>query len=77
MTRSMGIDSTKYKFEFTRRWFLNRNLASFREYVYPDWAGKKATYLELGVFEGMSMVWMMQNMKHRLYMHCIKWGYLR
>ncbi len=48
-------------FEFTRNWFLNRNLESFREYVYPEWAGKPSTYLELGVFEGMSLTWMLQR----------------
>ena len=47
--------------EFTRSWFRNRNLSTFREYVYPEMSGKPITYLELGVFEGMSMRWMGQH----------------
>lgn len=49
------------KFQFTRRWFLNRNLATFREHVAPRWAGKQCLYLELGVFEAQSLVWMLQR----------------
>lgn len=48
-------------FQFTRRWFRNRNLSTFQQFVMPEWAGKPIKYLEIGVFEGMSMVWMMQN----------------
>lgn len=59
MTRKMGLLPGDY--EFTRNWFLNRNLESFREYVYSEWAGKPIIYLELGVFEGMSLTWMLQR----------------
>jgi hypothetical protein len=55
----MDLDTTGM--QFTRRWFLNRNLATFREFVHPAWAGKPITYVELGVFEGMSMCWMLQR----------------
>jgi len=51
----------KKELEFTRSWFLNRNLPTFREYIYPEWQGKPITYLEIGVFEGMSLVWMLQH----------------
>lgn len=61
MSDDLGLDRSVHDFHFTRRWFLNRNCATFREYVYPRWAGTPATYLELGVFEGMSMTWMMQR----------------
>lgn len=58
--RHMDIEGIK-RFEFTRGWFRARNLAAFREHVHPAWAGKPVVYLELGVFEGMSMVWMLQR----------------
>lgn len=59
MAREMDIQN-KRKFEFTRKWFLNRNLSTFREHIYPVWKDKPITYLEIGVFEGMSLVWMLQ-----------------
>ncbi len=60
--RKMGIlPIEKHSFQFTRNWFLNRNSATFREFIHPEWSGKPIRYLELGVFEGMSIVWMMQH----------------
>lgn len=60
--RQMGIEAVPgHQFLFTRSWFLNRNLAAFRELILPEWAGKPVTYLEIGVFEGMSMTWMLQR----------------
>ena len=62
MTREMDIiPVTSNPLKFTRRWFLNRNYDTFKKFVYPKWAGKPLTYLEIGVFEGMSMVWMLQH----------------
>ncbi len=58
--RQMDIEDAG-QFKFTRGWFRARNLAAFREHVYPAWAGKPIAYLELGVFEGMSMAWMLQR----------------
>ena len=60
MTRKLCIDTT-HDFQFTHNWFLNRNLSTFREFVLPEWADKPITYLEIGVFEGQSMVWMLQR----------------
>ncbi len=51
----------EHDFQFTRKWFLNRNLPTFRDRIAPVWAGKPIMYLEIGVFEGMSMVWMCQH----------------
>lgn len=60
--RKMGIKPVEgHTFQFTRSWFLNRNLETFKELVLPEWVGKPITYLELGVFEGMSLVWMLQH----------------
>lgn len=62
MTRKMGIqDVPGHKFQFTRNWFCNRNLETFRELIHPEWNGKPIKYLEIGVFEGMSMTWMLQH----------------
>jgi predicted O-methyltransferase YrrM len=46
---------------FTKSWFRRRNMRTFQTYVHPEFAGKPVIYLELGVFEGMSMCWMMRN----------------
>lgn len=50
-----------HEFQFTRKWFANRNLNTFREHVLPEWSGKPILYLEIGVFEGMSLTWMLQK----------------
>lgn len=59
MVREMDLDYSGL--EFTVAWFRKRNLSSFREHVHPQFAGKPTLYLELGVFEGMSMCWMLQK----------------
>ncbi len=61
MARKMDPDRSDYDFKFTRNWFRNRNLSTFRDYIYPHWSGRNIVYLEIGVFEGMSLVWMMQH----------------
>ena len=55
------IDNPNGKFQFTRNWFQKRNLETFREHVLPTWRGKQCLYLEIGVFEGQSLVWMHQH----------------
>jgi hypothetical protein len=61
--RELDIDRTGMN--FTRNWFVKRNLATFREKVHPMFADKPITYLEIGVFEGQSFVWMLQHvLKH-------------
>ncbi len=58
--RQLALDMTGLS--FTRKWFINRNLSTFREFIYPKWAGRdRMVYLELGVFEGMSLSWMFQH----------------
>lgn len=58
--RQLGIENYS-QFSFTRKWFLNRNLPTFRKFVYPRWAAIPCLYLEIGVFEGQSAVWMLQR----------------
>ena len=60
MPRLMDIQDWG-EFEFKRNWFRTRNMVTFREFVLPHWAGQPVTYLEIGVYEGMSLVWMMQH----------------
>lgn len=59
MARQMDLSALGY--QFTRNWHRNRNMQSFREFVHPEWAGKPLTYLEIGVFEGQSLCWMMEH----------------
>jgi predicted O-methyltransferase YrrM len=58
---SRKLDLSPLGYQFTRSWFLNRNLPTFREFVYPEWANKPCTYLEIGVFEGQSLCWMLEH----------------
>lgn len=51
----------RHQFQYTRRWFRHRNQAAFIEHVQPRWEDKPIFYLEIGVWEGMSLAWMMQN----------------
>jgi predicted O-methyltransferase YrrM len=55
------IDRTLHDFQFTKKWFLTRNGSTFMEYILPEWKDRPIFYLEIGVFEGMSLTWMMQN----------------
>lgn len=57
--REKGIINRR-EFRITQKWFLERNRRTFLKYVEPVWAGKPISYLEIGVFEGVSLVWMMQ-----------------
>lgn len=52
--------------EFTRRWFKQRNQKTFDMHILPKFRGKPTTYLELGTFEGASVIWMLHNvLTHR------------
>ena len=57
----LDLEKSLHDFQFSRKWFLRRNRATFEEYVYPEWRGRRASYLEIGVFEGMSLAWMMTH----------------
>lgn len=61
MGRTMDIKPMSHGLHFLKGWFRRRNLATFREFVYPEWSNKKCCYLEVGVFEGQSLVWMLQH----------------
>ncbi len=57
----LNIDRTVHDFQFTHHWFRNKNMETFRKFVLPAWRDEPICYLELGVFEGESMVWMLQH----------------
>jgi len=50
-----------YEYEFTRNWFRRRNKATFEQFVLPVWKDRPITWLEIGVFEGQSTVWVLEN----------------
>ena len=49
-----------------QRWFKKRGLTNFRSFVVPRFLDKKTYYLEIGVWRGDSLVWMLENvLTHR------------
>jgi len=61
MNKASQLNLDKTGLTFTTGWFRNRNQDTFIKYVYPRFSGKPTLYLELGVFEGMSLSWMLQH----------------
>ena len=61
MAREMDLDRIQHSFQLTKRWFATRNLTTFKTYILPEWKDKSCHYLELGVFEGYSLCWMLQK----------------
>lgn len=64
--QSVPIDKTQHDFQFTRKWFRNRNQTTFSTFLLPKFRGRrrrrKPVYLlQIGVYEGMDLVWQMQH----------------
>lgn len=60
--RNIAIDQTVYKFNFGRRWFLRRNQKTFSTFLGRRYSGRFPLYVvQIGVFEGMDLVWQLQN----------------
>ena len=60
---NIGIDKSEYKFKFTRRWFKLRNQVTYSTFLpkrFPPHRPWKV--IQIGVFEGMDLVWQMQNL---------------
>lgn len=58
---NVSINDVK-TFEFTRRWFRNRNQTTFSTYILPRFPGDKPwKAVQIGVFEGMDLVWQFQH----------------
>jgi hypothetical protein len=51
-----------HQFEFTRRWFKTRNQQTWSHFLKEGWGdGRPIRMLQIGVFEGMDLVWCFQN----------------
>lgn len=56
-----------HNFEFTRRWFLSRNLSTWSNFIFPHFVRGEATdtpplnVIQIGVFEGMDLLWLLQH----------------
>lgn len=51
-----------YSYKFTRRWFKNRNQITFSTFLARKFDGSNpVNLLQIGVFEGMDVVWQFQN----------------
>lgn len=60
--QNIPIDMTMHDFRFTRRWFVNRNQKTWSTF-FPRRFSHDAPVrmLQIGVFEGMDLVWCFQN----------------
>ncbi len=59
--RSIPIDYDACDFEFTKRWFRGRNQCTFSTFLPGRFAGKRTRMIQIGVYEGMDLVWCCQN----------------
>ena len=50
-----------YNFEFTRRWFLHRNLTTWSTFLPDRFPFGSVKMVQIGVFEGMDLIWCLQN----------------
>lgn len=60
--RNLPIDYTQHAFQFTARWFEERNQVTYSTFL-PDrfLPDKPWNVLEVGVYEAMDCVWLMQH----------------
>ena len=68
---NIAIDYTQHDFKFTRKWFRQRNQITWSRYLYPKFGGSTVAashlvrMIQIGVFEGMDLVWCCQHLlKH-------------
>lgn len=61
--RRIQIDRSQHNFTFTRRWFIHRNMTTWSTFLLPRFGGgRRVAMLQIGVFEGMDLVWCCQNL---------------
>lgn len=59
---SVPIDTTQHAFSFTRNWFRSRNQSTWSTFLLPKFPPTEpCRMLQIGVFEGMDLVWCLQN----------------
>lgn len=59
--KSIPIDHAGFDFEFTKRWFVRRNQKTFSTFLPGRFANKPTRMIQIGVFEGMDLIWSLQN----------------
>lgn len=56
------IDGNGHDFQFTRNWFRSRNQKTWSTFLPPKFnPAEPHNMIQIGVFEGMDLVWCMQN----------------
>lgn len=59
--RNIGIEHN-YNFRFNRRWFRQRNQKTWSTFFTEKFSNKEpVNMIQIGVFEGMDLVWCLQN----------------
>lgn len=59
---NIPIDGSQYNFNWTRRWFKQRNQKTWSTFLGPKFPPDKPyNAIQIGVFEGMDLTWLMQN----------------
>jgi len=57
------LNKQEHDFQFTRRWFEYRNLTTWSTFLLPRFGLQQpVNMLQIGVFEGMDLVWCCQNL---------------
>ena len=59
--KSIPIDHAGFDFQFTKKWFRNRNQGTYSTFFPGRFANKPTRMIQIGVFEGMDLVWSLQN----------------
>ncbi len=60
--KNTPIDKSGYKFQFTRRWFSQRNQKTWSSFFTRKYSHKRSVnMIQIGVFESADLVWCFQN----------------
>ena len=66
--QNIPIDVNQFKFKFTRKWFRNRNQKTWSTFLLPRYKRRNRikpwNVIQIGVFEGMDLIWCLQNFLH-------------
>lgn len=58
----INIDRNGYDFNFTKNWFGTRNRVTYTTFLGKQYDGTwPVNHIQIGVFEGMDLVWLLQN----------------
>lgn len=60
--QSIPIDSSQQQFQFTRKWFRQRNQVTWSTFFPKKFSHRKpVNMIQIGVFEGADLIWLIQN----------------